>query len=182
MNGESFLLGILPLLAFVMIDSFAGMKSALWSAVGFAILEVVYSLYMYRTLDELTIGSFLLVVVFAFFSFRSQNPLYFKMQPVALGLCFSLAFLICHWMGKPLLIVMFDKYQPMLPAEARTIFTQPNMQEMLSRASHYLGWGFLVHGGLVAYSALQLSNWRWLLLRGVGVYVMIGICMWMARN
>jgi intracellular septation protein len=181
MNGETFLLGILPLLAFVVIDSFAGMKSALWSAIGFAILEVVYSLYMYQTLDALTIGSFVLVLLFAFFSYRSQNPLYFKMQPVALGVSFAFAFLVFQWMGKPLLIVMLNKYQPMIPSEARTLFQQPNMQGMLGRTSHYLGWGFLLHGGLVAYSALKLSNWWWLLFRGIGVYVMMGICMWAAR-
>ena len=181
MNGESFLLGILPLLAFVVIDSFAGMKSALWSAIGFAILEVVYSLYMYHTLDELTIGSFVLVVIFAFFSFRSKNPMYFKMQPVALGLSFALAFLIFQWMDHPLLIVMLNKYQPMIPEQARTLFQEAHMQLILARASHYLGWGFLLHAGLVAYSALKLSNWWWLMLRGIGVYIMMGICMWMAQ-
>ena len=181
MNGESFLLGILPLLAFVVIDSFSGMKTALWSAIAFAILEVVYSLYMYHTLDELTIGSFVLVLIFAFFSYRSKKAIYFKMQPVALGVSFALAFCLFQWMGTPLLIVIFNKYQAMVPAEARAMLAQPNTQDMLGRASYYLGWGFLFHGGLVAYSALRMSNWWWLLLRGIGVYVMMGICMWMAR-
>jgi len=181
MNTESLFLGLLPLLAFVVVDIFAGMRSALLSAVIFAVGEVVYSIWMYHTIDALTVGSFLLVTIFAFFSYRSQNPVYFKLQPVVLGLAFALAFLIFQWMGQPLLLVMMEKYQYMIPEEAREVMLSDTMKPILIRSSVYLGWGFFIHALLVGYSAWKLSNWWWLALRGIGVYVMMGICMWMAR-
>lgn len=173
MNMTTLLFGVLPLIAFVIIDSFAGLKAGIISALLFAALELTYTLVMYKKVDEITLGSLALVLIFGYLSYRSGDSFYFKIQPVILGTLFALAFLVMQWMGKPLLLVLVEKYQYIFPENMRLQMANPAYLHFLAKASHVLGWGFLIHAGLVGYSALYLSNWWWLAMRGIGVYVMM---------
>ena len=82
MNASLLLFGILPLIAFVIIDSFAGLTAGLIAGVAFAIAELIYTLVVYGTVDGLTIGSTVLILIFGFLSFKSKKDIYFKLQPV----------------------------------------------------------------------------------------------------
>lgn len=175
------LFGVLPLLVFVVVDSFAGLKTGVLSAIAFALAEAAYTYYVYRELDGLTIGSLVLVLVFGLFAIKADSPLIFKIQPVVLGLGFGLTLLIMQAMGKPLMVLMAQKYQYLFPAELRERINQPFVLAMFAALSHILGWGFLIHAGLVGYAAFYMSNWWWLAIRGIGLYVMMGICVVLAR-
>ena len=70
MNASVLLFGILPLLAFVIIDSFAGLKHGILAAVLFAIAEAIYTISVYGTVDEITIASLLLSIVISIAAFR----------------------------------------------------------------------------------------------------------------
>ena len=62
MNASSTILGILPLIVFVILDSFLGPKKALISAIVLAFVEAVYTIYTFGELDIVTGAS----VFFAF--------------------------------------------------------------------------------------------------------------------
>lgn len=181
MNLTTVLFGVLPLIVFVIVDSFAGLKTGIISAIGLALAEAVYSYLYYKTIDELTIGSLALVLVFGYISYKTENSLYFKFQPVLFGVIFSVLLLVTSFMGKPILVTMMYKYQYMIPAELREKVLNPIALELMAKSNLYLGWGFLLHAGVVAYAALYLSNWWWLILRGLGVYVMMFGAMMLAR-
>ena len=181
MNWTTLLFGVLPLIAFVLIDSFAGLKAGIISAVLFALVELAYTLIMYKKIDEITIGSLALVLVFGYLSYRSNNSFYFKIQPVVLGGFFGIVLLVMQFMDKPLLIIIMKKYQYIVPENMRAQMLHPAYLNFLGKVSHVLGWGFLVHAAIVAYAAFYLSNWWWLGIRGLGVYVMMFLCMFMAR-
>ncbi len=177
MNASVLFFGILPLLAFVIIDSFAGLKSGLLAAIFFALVEAIYTLVVYKTIDGLTIGSTLLVLVFGFLSFKANKDIYFKLQPVFLGVLFGLVLLVTQLLGKPLLVSMTEKYQFMFPESSRAMLVSPTFLAMLARLSGVLAWGFLIHAALVAYAAFRMNKWWWLLIRGIGLYVMMFLCM-----
>ncbi len=84
-------------------------------------------------------------------------------------------------LGKPLLVTMVDKYNSIIPVELRQGFNSPIVRDLLARTSLVLGLGFLVHACAVLYAALRMSNWWWLIIRGVGVYVMMFVCVMVAR-
>jgi hypothetical protein len=104
-----------------------------------------------------------------------------KLQPVFLGLAFAAVLLIMQVMGKPLLVVALQKYDTLIPSEFRASLNSPLAKDMLRRVSFILGIGFIVHACAVLYAALRMSNWWWLLIRGVGIYVMMIICVLIAR-
>lgn len=181
MNINIVLFGILPLVAFVVIDSFMGLKAGLISAVVLALTETMYSLYEFGELDGLSIASLALVAAFAFLSLKFNNPLYMKLQPVFLGVCFGAVLLVMQGFGKPVLLVMLEKYDTIIPAELREGLRNPIAKHMLARLSLILGFGFLVHAVAILYAAMRMSSWWWLIIRGVGLYVMMFICVVITR-
>lgn len=158
-----------------------GLKAGLISAVVLAVAETAYSIYEFGGIDELSIASLVLVCAFAGVSLKTKNPLYMKLQPVFLGLCFAAVLLVMQALGKPLLVTMVDKYNSIIPVELRQGFNSPIVRDLLARTSLVLGLGFLVHACAVLYAALRMSNWWWLIIRGVGVYVMMFVCVMVAR-
>src|SRR5688572_376961 len=142
MNTSSLLLGILPLLVFVIVDSFTGLKYALVSAVVMALLEAALSLYFFGEIDIVTGFSFLLVLIMAATSYKTKSSLFIKFQPVILSAVIGLALLISYWMGKPLLVLMMTKYQNQMPEATREMLANPLTQEIFSLSSHYLGYAF----------------------------------------
>lgn len=181
MNVTTFLMGVVPLVVFVLVDSFSGVKAGIIWALLFALAELVYTLVVYRTVDEITVISLGTVLLFGFLSYKSGNSFFFKMQPVILGVLFGVLMLVMQALGKPLLVILTEKYQYLMPSELRGRLLDPFFLKFLAKCSLTLGVGFLVHAGLVAYAALKMSNWWWLALRGLGVYVMMFLSMLIAR-
>ena len=167
----SLFLGIVPLLLFVIIDSISNLKAALISAVLMALFELLFSLYYFGEIDWLTITSFLLVVLLAYFSYRQNSSLHFKMQPVILSALFGITFIISYFMGQPLFYVFSIKYQNYLPEEFKAMVAIPVFIEFLKLSSLYMGFSFIAHAIFTWIVALKLSNWWWIFMRGVGFYL-----------
>lgn len=181
MNLSLILFGLLPLIAFVVIDSFLGLKAGIISAVVLALAETAYSIYELGSIDELTLASLALVLVFAFLSLKFKTPLFMKLQPVFLGICFGVILLVMQAIGKPMMVMAAEKYGSMLPQEYQANLDHPLVKTMLAKLSLVLGFGFLIHAGAVLYAALRMSNWWWLFIRGIGLYAMMFACMIITR-
>ena len=181
MDLSTLFFGIVPLLVFVIVDSLSGVKTGVIAAILFAVLEMIYTLVVFKTIDNLTLGSSLLVLVFGVLSFRSNKPIYMKLQPVFLGLICAGVFFVMEILGKPLLILMAEKYQYMMPEQFRPAMASPVYQAMLARLSLVLALGFLIHATLVGISAYYMNKWWWIAIRGIGFYVMLFICVAIVR-
>ncbi|MBI2603501.1 MAG: septation protein IspZ [Deltaproteobacteria bacterium] len=181
MSATTLLFGFMPLVAFVVIDSFAGIKSGVIAAVIFAVIEAAYTVFTFGSIDGITLGTLLLVGIFGFLSFKTQKSIYFKIQPVVLGLLMGGTLLVMQMIDKPLLVLMAQKYQYAVPEEIKTSLSNPIFIGILTKLSGILAFGFILHASAVAYAAFYLSKWWWLGIRGVGLYVMMGICMFWAR-
>lgn len=168
-------------MAFVLVDSFAGLKKGIMTALLFAFAELIYTLIIFKTIDGITASSFLFVVIFGVLSYRTKKAIYFKLQPVFLGLVFGLTLIVMYFFDKPLLVMLMNKYQYAMPAEYKEMVSTPIFKNLMQKLSYILGWGFLIHAGLVAYAAYRLSNYWWLAIRGIGVYIMMFLCTFIAR-
>ena len=182
MDWTFFLLDILPLLAFVVVDSLSNLKTALIAALAVAGLEVAYDVWSFGRIDEFTVISVLLVAVFGGLSLRFDNRLYFKFKPVVLSVVTAAALLVTCLLDRPLLVMAMDRYGPTLPESMRLTLQQPQVRAILERASLYLGFGFLLHAGAVAWAALRLGNWGWFAVRSVGAYAMMLVVMLLAMR
>ena len=181
MNLTIILLGILPLFIFVVLDCYTNMKTAILGAIFLAIGELIFTLIYYGNIDIITTISIVSVLILGAISWKSENSIFFKFQPVILGVFFALMLLIMQILDKPLLIILFQKYKALLPEEQQLLLLNKENLVLLSSLSHTLGWGFLCHSLVVAYAAIKLSSWWWLIIRGIGVYFMIFFCTILVR-
>ncbi|MCE9596454.1 MAG: septation protein IspZ [Spirochaetia bacterium] len=175
MEYSTLWIGIVPVLVFVILESVSGKKTALISAIALAFLELVFSLVVYGAIDELTIIGFVLVGIAVAISLKTDNDLYFKLQPAALGLIFASVFLVFYFvLDKPLLIVMYDKYMkgalgPVLADDTKRIVFLRAMHTL----SRDMGFWFLLHAALTAWAAMKLSKWWWFAIRVPGLYIIM---------
>jgi intracellular septation protein A len=180
-GSGSFLTGLLPLVVFVVIDAWSGVKAGVVSAVVLALGEALYTYSAIGGLDEISLVSLALVVFFGGLSFYTKHPIYMKMQPVALGTVLGFLFLLSHCFYKPVLLMMMDKYAALLPTDVAEKFSTIQAKQFLVRASLNLGWGFLFHALAVAYAALYMTTTWWLSIRVAGLYLIMFLCMLLAR-
>jgi intracellular septation protein len=169
------LMGILPLLAFAIVDSFAGLKPALYTAIAFALFELGVSIYWFGEVDWITGLSVILVLVLALVCFKSKKDIHFKMQPVILSLVFAAVMLISYWSGEPILLAFIDKYADKLPLEMQDKLSHPMVRPSLHLMTFYGGLAMLAHATCTAWCAFKLSKWWWLAMRGFGFYLFLGL-------
>lgn len=166
----SLFIGIIPLLIFVILDSLSNLKAALIGAVIMALFEVIFSIFYFGEIDILTILSFVLVVVLAYFSYKKGKSIHFKMQPVILSFVFGFTFIIAYFLHYPLFYIFSIKYKQYLPEQFNLFLSYPIFVDFLKLASLYMGYGFILHAIATWITALKLSNWWWIIMRGVGFY------------
>lgn len=182
MDWSVLLMDFVPLLVFVVVDSLSNLRRAVVWALAVAGLELIWEFSTFGEIDEFSILSTLLIIVFGGLSLKFDNALFIKFKPVILSLFTALALLITYLMGKPMLVTAMDRYGPLLPAQFQQLAHLPHMQQILARASLYLGFGFLLHAGVVAWAALRLGSWGWLLTRSAGAYLMMFVAIWLAAR
>ncbi len=180
MNMSILLMGLVPLLVFVIVDSFAGVKAGVVWAIVFAIAEATLSFFWFGEVDAVTGFSIILVIGMGMATYSTNSPKFFKFQPVVLGVILSSVLLVSYWIGRPIIYVMLIKYQTKLPVEMQQAISNPILLEVLKLGTHYLGYTLLIHAMLVAYAAIKLSNWWWIIIRGVGFYVAMFIAIQLA--
>jgi len=177
----TFLLGLLPLLAFVVIDSLLSTKAALISTIVLAITEATFTLIYFGELDFVSIFTLVFVLILAAVSFFRKNTLFLKLQPAIVSLVVACLLLGSYFMGHPFLLEMAIKYGPYFPTNVATQLQHPYIQGLLSSNTWTMGVCFLFHAGVTTYAALRMGNWWWLAMRGIGFYVFMFSSMIWAR-
>ncbi len=161
----------MPLLLFVIIESFAGLKAGLIGAIVLALFEGIASYLFFGELDWLTLMTLFLVFVMAAMSYWSKTDLHFKLQPVIVAILIGLTFIITYFMGQPIFYEFAMKYKDVLPAENAALLANPIMQQKLKNGTLTLGISQLLLAGACAYTAFRASNWVWIATRVFGFYL-----------
>ncbi len=171
MNSNFFLLGIIPLLLFVIIDTFFGVKKAAVITILAGVAEVIYSLYYFGEIDQFSIITIVTIVLFSGCSFFFNRGIFIKLQPVMMSFVFGGSLIYSYLSGSPLLLEFAKKYSHMLPEMNQQLIVIPHFQELLRLSTLTMGIGIMLHGFVTLIAALYLSNWWWLGVRGVGFYL-----------
>lgn len=167
--------GLIPLLVFVIVDIYAGMRWAVGSAIAFAVLDIFLTKASLGVWDP---GSFValgLIAALGGYSLKTENPLYFKLQPTVLAVVFAGILAYFQFFSVPL----GTRYMPLIQADIPKELSQYVTPEMLERLINLCGTAsifvFLLHGALCAFAAFKLNNWAWLAMRGIGFWVLVGV-------
>ena len=181
MSSSSWIIGLVPLLAFAILDSFFGLKTGLIAALVLAIAECVWTWISFGELDQISIVSLALIIILGALAWKKKSPIIFKIQPSLISF-FLGAWLIISWsVGEPVFVAMIKKYAAMLPIDIRQNIQNPQYLAFISLTTLTTGVGMLFHAFATGYAAFKLSNWWWIAVRGIGFYLFAFISMLCAR-
>ena len=170
-----FLQGILPLFAYVLAETFLGVRKAVLVALSLAAIEIIWSRYSLGYFEEIGILSAGLILVMGAVSYRMNSPLMIKMQPVVLGFVFAGILAYYQFFDQPLIYKFIPMMKTMMdPAQFRQ-FENPVIYNLLGRLCGQLIGVLILHALLVGVAAFRWSRWTWLMLRSFGIYPMIFI-------
>lgn len=154
--------GLLPVIAFSVIEEFYGPVWGTFAGMTFGIGEIIYEKIKFNKVSAVTwIGNALILGLGAV-SIISQDGIWFKLQP-ALFEAFFASFL---WgsliMKKPFLLLMAEKQNPNVLDTAR-----PMLKGMTLR----LGFFFAIHAVIATWAAFEWTTAQWAFLKGAGLII-----------
>ncbi|WP_413560538.1 inner membrane-spanning protein YciB [Bdellovibrio sp. HCB209] len=163
-----FFAGLLPVIAFTVIEDQYGTIAGLIAGMVFGVGEICYELYKYKKVQKITwIGNGLLLGLGGI-SLISDEGIWFKLQPAIMEGIFAIALWFSVAIKKPLIVVLAEQQGQKLPD-----FVKARMNGMTFR----MGVFFAIHTGLAIWAALYWSTNAWALLKGVGLTVSLIVYM-----
>jgi intracellular septation protein A len=163
MGGENLMVGILPIVVFVLVDIYVGARAGALAAIGLAVLWLGWSYWRLGEIDTLSWVEFGCIVVLGSLSAWLNKSQFFKFQPVVVGLLAAAFLGYFQLTDRPLLIQMIPTVKKMISEAQANLFDHPQMIVVLSRTSGHLAVLFAVHAVFVGYAALRRSTvyWMW---------------------
>ena len=171
MQSSSILMGIIPLLASVIIDSFMGIRAGLIAAIVLAIAEAIFSYIYFGELDSVTLASLFLVFLMAAVALKKQSRMVFLFQPVILSAGLGLYLTLSYLLGYPIWLDVVLKYKHLFPENFQTQLDHQFVRDIFKVLTWTSGIGFILHAILNAFAAMRLSKWWWIFIKGVGPYI-----------
>lgn len=152
--------GILPIVAFTLIEDHYGTMAGLIAGMVFGFGEILFELIKYRKVSGLTwFGNGMLLSMGAI-SLWTNEGIWFKLQPAIMEGAFALALWGSWLIKKPLLKWMMEQQKQEIPEAIKSRF---------SGMTFRLGIFFAIHTGLAVWAAYDWSSTNWALLKGVGL-------------
>lgn len=169
------LVTFLPLLLFVIVDFYSGLRSGIVAAVSVAVLSVGLLWLVAGVLDWESIFAVGVMTVCGWAALRTNNPIVFKMQPVITSGVVVLYLAYCQIFADPFLIRSWPILSKLMPPDQVGFLGSPEGQLFLANLSLYLIVWTVAHVSLVAWAALKASNVVWIVVKGLGIpFVVVG--------
>lgn len=154
--------GLLPIIAFTVIEEKYGVIAGLIAGMVFGVGEIIYEYASVRKVSTITWIGNGLILGLGGISLISSEGIWFKLQPAILEFGFFIFLLISWIMKKPFLVMMIEKQNPEAPD-----FIKAQMSGMTLRLSFFM----LVHAVIATWAALRWSTEAWAILKGVGLTI-----------
>lgn len=157
-----FFAGLLPVIAFTLIEEYYGTLAGLIAGMVFGAGEITYELIKYKKVQKLTwIGNGMLLGLGAV-SLISAEGIWFKLQPALMEGVFAVVLWGSVVAGKPLLSYL---------AEQQGHSFNQNVKDRLKGVTLRTGIFFGIHAAIAVWAAIAWSTTAWALLKGIGLTV-----------
>ncbi|MEK2646099.1 inner membrane-spanning protein YciB [Bdellovibrio sp. BCCA] len=157
-----FFAGLLPVIAFTLIEEYYGTVAGLIAGMVFGVGEISWELYKYKKVQKLTWFGNGMLFILGGISLISSEGLWFKLQPALMEGFFALILWGSVIMKKPLFVYLAEQQGHQFPDIVKT-----RMNGITIRS----GFFFAIHTGLAVWAALAWSTTAWALLKGIGLTV-----------
>ena len=168
-NTWIFILTFLPLVLYVVVDAYSGLRLGVISAVCLGICATLGIFWLLGGIEWEAVMVLVLMAVTGFFSVKKNDPLLFKVQPLITGVFSSLFLAYFQFLDTPLFIKYLPKMEHMLDTQVRALINDPIFVETLTRINlHVMIWVF-VHALVMGLAAYKWSNKMWLVAKALGL-------------
>lgn len=154
--------GLLPLIAFTIIEEKYGIVAGLFAGMGFGLGEIIFEWVKHRRVSTMTWSGNGILLLLGGVSLISSEGIWFKLQPALMEGAFAIALWFSCLLRKPLLVVMAEKQGQKFPEEVK---------QKLFGVTWRTGLFFAIHAGLATWAAIDWSTTNWALLKGVGLTI-----------
>lgn len=152
--------GLLPVIAFTVIEEKYGTVAGLIAGIVFGLGEVLFETIKYKKVSAMTwIGNGLLFSLGGASLFLNDG-LWFKLQPAIIEFGIFMFLSGSCFIKKPILKLMIEKQNPETPE-----FIKQSLSGITLRLSFFM----LAHALLATYAAFFWSSESWALLKGLGL-------------
>lgn len=152
--------GILPVIAFTLIEDQYG---PVWGTIAGMIFgggEIIFEKWRYQQVSKMTWIGNAMILVLGGISIISQDGIWFKLQPALFEAAFALILWGSLFTKKPLLAMMAEKQGTKI---------EPTIYPLLKGMTFRLGLFFAIHTLLATWAALHWSTTAWAMLKGFGL-------------
>lgn len=175
MGSSFFLYGLLPLIAFAIVDALSSdVKRAVLLAVLCSVVEMLAVLYSTGKLDPISIIATLLFIILGFISIRVNNRLYFKLQPAIVCLIAAGFIGYLQFFGQPVVY----RYLPLLKQSSPEILLpyldNSSFLETLSSLFDWMIIAIVLEGIWITYAAIKCRQSVWLFVNAFGIWILTG--------
>lgn len=162
-------LTFVPLLIYVIVDFYSGLKSGVLAAIGSAAFTALAFWWLLGELDWESIFIVGVMAVTGIISIRKNDPIFFKFQPVITGSA-VVVYLIWHqFWDVPFFVKALPKLLPLLPEYQREIYDSPAGNQLLVDLNLYVIVGYLIHTVVLAWAAAKAGNKIWIVVKALGI-------------
>lgn len=162
---QSFTIGFLPLIVYILVDEFYGLVPGILSAIGFGFLEFIYSLVKEKRIEYFVLFDVGLLTLLGAVSLVFHNDILIKLKPAFINIIFLILIYITVFTSRPILIEMSLRRIKGITFEE---FQLESMKVVL-KAFFYV---FLVHTFLIIYAAFFWSKEVWGFVTGGLFYIL----------
>lgn len=164
MSLELWLLTLVPLVVFVLVELKWGVKAGAISAVALAVALAIYWYFRFNSIDETLIAEACLIAVLGIVSVKLSDGRFIKLQPVVMAAIMAAYCGYFQIFDRPVLVRWMPLMSPFAP-QLEWMSTDPHALSCMGGASAWLVWVFVAHGIIVGFAALKFSSMMWLLAR-----------------
>jgi isopentenyldiphosphate isomerase/intracellular septation protein A len=160
--------GFLPLIVFIVVDSFLGTEMGILFAIGFGLVELVVIYLKEKRIDKFVIGDTLLLVFLGGISILLENDIFFLLKPALLELIFCILIGVSAFSKQNIVLKMGQRYMKGMEVNDAAM-------QNFGRSLKIMFWMFLVHVVLIVYSAYFMSKEAWAFISGGLFYILFGV-------
>lgn len=153
--------GLLPIVAFTIIDENYG---PLWGTIAgmiFGLGEIIFEKVRHKKVATVTWIGNAMILVLGGISIISQDGIWFKLQPALFEAFFAFFLWGSLIMKKPFLAMMAEKQGTQI---------NPVVKPLMNGMTVRLGLFFAIHAAIATWAALEWTTAQWALLKGVYLF------------
>ena len=151
--------GLLPVIAFTVIEERYGTVAGIIAGMVFGLGEVIWELISQKSVSVITWAGNGLILVLGAVSLIAKEGIWFKLQPAVMELIMAVVLCGSVIFNKPLLVALAEKQRQNI---------HPAMKPFMKALTFRIGCFFAAHAVLATWAAFKWSTEAWAILKGVG--------------